>query len=148
MTASSRTLQHVGEWKVEVRASSIEEVLTEVARTIARETGRAGDARREAGEWERIEIASRDVPALVVDWANELIGRSEIAGCAFGETRNVRVERVPASPSDPSGTIQLTAEVRGCRVDEFGSVLKAATYHDAVVEQHDGEWRAELLFDV
>lgn len=148
MTASSRTLQHVGEWKVEVRASSIEELLAELARVIAREAGWSGDARREAGEWERITIGARDLPGLLVDWANELIGRSEITGRAFDETRNVRVER-GATPS-PNGreAIRMTAEVRGSPVHEFGSALKAATYHDAVVERQGGGWRAELLFDV
>lgn len=141
MTASSRTLQHVGEWRVEIRAGSVEHVLIELARVIARETGWRDNAQRDAGAWEPIAIESRDLSGLLVDWANELIGRSEVAARAFADVRNICIEA-------DHKRHRLTAEVRGYPVAEFASVLKAATYHDAVLDNQNGEWRAEVLFDV
>ena len=141
MTASSRTLQHVGEWKVEIRAGSVEDVFVELARVIARETGWGGDAQGDPGRWEPIAIESRDLSGLLVDWANELIGRSEIVARAYPDVRSVRLDA-------DHERYRVSAEVRGHFVAEFGSVLKAATYHDAVLDCHDGECRAEVLFDV
>lgn len=148
MTASSRTLQHVGEWKVELRADSLEQLFVELARVIAGETGAPSATRSAAATWESVAIESRDYAALLVDWANELIGRSEIMGCAYGDVRSLRVEPDPSQPLRANEPVRLSAEVRGQPVEEWRSVLKAATYHDVSVEHTDGEWRGEVLFDV
>ena len=148
MTASSRTLQHVGEWKVELRADSLEQLFVELARVIAGETGTPSATRSPAATWERVSIESRDYPALLVDWANELIGRSEITGCAFSDVRSLRVEPAPSWPPHATEPVRLSAEVRGHPVEEWRSALKAATYHDVSVEHTDDEWRGEVLFDV
>lgn len=148
MTASSRTLQHVGEWKVELRADSLEQLFVELARVIAGETGARSATRAAADTWERVSIESRDYPSLLVDWANELIGRSEIMGCAYGDVRSLRIERGPADQPRANEPARLSAEVRGQPVDEWRSALKAATYHEVLVEHTDGEWRGQVLFDV
>jgi len=148
MTASSRTLQHVGEWKVELRADSLEQLFVELARVIAGETGARSATRSPATIWERVAIESRDYPALLVDWANELIGRSEIMGCAYGDVRSLRIEPGPSRPSHANEPVRLSAEVRGQPVEAWRSALKAATYHEVLVEHTDGEWRGEVLFDV
>jgi len=98
--------------------------------------------------WESVVIESRDYAALLVDWANELIGRSEIMGCAYGDVRSLRVEPGPDRSPHPNEPVRLSAEVRGQPVEEWRSALKAATYHDVSVEHTDGEWRGEVLFDV
>ena len=141
VTASSQTLHHVGEWKVELRADTIDEIFAELARTLAEATGsrRTSSAPR---AWEHIELEARDRAALLVDWANELIGRSEVAGRAYGDVRNLILEIGPAD------TARLVADVRGDPVDEWVSPVKAATYHGATVERQAGGWRAVLLFDV
>jgi len=138
-TATNRTLQHVGEWKVELRAPTIESLFGELAHVLAEATGPRGSP-SEPGAWERIELEAADCPTLLVDWANELIGRSEVAARAYGAVRNLVVEAsVPA---------RLTAEVRGDPVDEWVSPVKAATYHGVVVERQEGEWRGVILLDV
>ncbi|HMA24840.1 MAG: archease [Gemmatimonas sp.] len=141
MTATSRTLQHVGEWKVELRAATIEELFTELARVLADAVGPSRPSRTPTA-WERVELAARDYATLIVDWANELVGRSEVAGRAYRNVRNLIIERTPA------GRARLAADVNGDPVDEWVSPVKAATYHDAVVEPDEGKWRAVVLFDV
>ena len=148
MPASSRTLEHVGEWKVELRADSLEQLYIELARVIARETGAESGTTSSAAQWERVSVESRDHPALLVDWANELIGRSEVTGCAYAEVRNLRIESGPPRVANQGEGLRLSAEVRGQPVEEWVSVLKAATYHDALVERTNGEWHGEVLFDV
>lgn len=139
MAATSRTLEHVGEWQVEVRADTIEELFAELARVLAEAAGPCRPAR--ATEWESVELEARDLAALAVAWANELIGRGEISGRAYGNVRHLTIE----STSSP---VRLAADVSGDLVDEWVSPVKAATYHGAVVEQQGREWRGVMLFDV
>jgi SHS2 domain-containing protein len=141
VTASSQTLHHVGEWKVELRADTLDELFAELARMLAEAAGsrRTPSAPR---AWEHVELEARDRAALLADWANELIGRSEVAGRAYGDVRNLIVE------TGPAGSARLIADVRGDPVDEWVSPVKAATYHGATVERQAGGWRAVLLFDV
>lgn len=74
---------------------------------------------------------------------NELIGRSEVAGRAYTQARDLTIEPEPAT----SG-LTLAADVRGGGVDEWTSPLKAATYHGTEVEQVGSNWRAVVVFDV
>jgi SHS2 domain-containing protein len=141
MSATSRTLRHVGEWKIELRASALGELFVELARVLA---DAAGPRREPAGEepWERVELSARDLTALFVDWANELIGRSEVSGRAYEQVRNLVIDAGPAKPA------RVAAELRGPLVESWESPAKAATYHGALVDRDEGEWRAVLLIDV
>ncbi|MDE3127541.1 MAG: archease [Gemmatimonadota bacterium] len=138
MGAATRTLPHVGEWKVEVRAASRDEAFAEVARLIAAEAGRAAG---EPGPWEPVGLDARDGVTLLVDWANELIGRGEASGRAYDEVRALAI-------GDAGPGLRLAAEVRGRAVPDWRSPIKAATYHGASLERRGGRWRARLLFDI
>lgn len=141
MTSSSRTLQHVGEWKVEARGTTVEDLFIEVARVIATA---AGEAHPTSGShvWERVELEARDLATLLVDWGNELIGLGEVSERGYATVRDLHVAR------KPSGAVGLAAEVAGDPVEPWISPLKAATYHGAVVEHDDRDWRGVVLFDV
>ncbi len=136
--AYSRTDEHVGEWAVTLGGRSREELFGELARVIARAAGRPVGP---AGSWELVSVESPDATALLVAWANELVGRSEIAHRAYDEVRAPRIGETP-------GGLRLDAEVRGRAVPAWRSPIKAATYHDAIVEGRGRRWRARILFDV
>lgn len=141
MVASSRSLQHVGEWKLELRADTVENLFAELARVLAESAGPAGSPLGSEA-WERVELEARDHATLLVDWANELIGRSEVEGRAYGDVRNLIID------SSSTGPVRLAADVRGNPVSEWVSPVKAATYHAASVERKGSEWRGVVLFDV
>jgi SHS2 domain-containing protein len=124
----------VGEWKVTISADNLDELVAEVARVVA-STG--GPARGEHGEWEAITLTARDTATLLADWANELIGRSEIEGRIYDDTRVTRID---------DG--YLEAEVRGRRANMWNSPLKAATYHHLELVRDGGRWRLTMLMDV
>jgi SHS2 domain-containing protein len=134
MRATSRTEEHVGEWKVSLRADSIEELFAEAARVVSRA---CGPATGEPGDWEPVELRARDDATLLVDWLNELLGRSEVTGRAYDEVRGLTVR--------DGG---LAGEVRGKRVRQWRSALKAATYHGLVLERAGRRVSAVVLFDV
>ena len=139
MEPRSTTLEHVGEWKVSVEADTLEAVFIELARVIARSVGEGSSA---AGEWEPVVVAARDPATLLVDWANEMLGRSEVTGRAYSEARRVRIRELADSSH------QFSAEVRGPAVDTWTSPLKAATYHGLSLRKVGGRWHAVILFDV
>jgi SHS2 domain-containing protein len=140
MHQRAETGEHVGEWKVIVSGRRLEDVFEATARVIANATGRTSD--EDPAAWESIDITARDVPTLLVDWANELLGRSEVTGLAYAELRSVRVVQLPG------GSARASAQLRGKRVTQWTSQLKAATYHALLLEKRGNEWHAEVLFDV
>jgi SHS2 domain-containing protein len=141
MRPTSRTMHHVGELKVEAVAPTLEELFAEIARVIAERAG-AGRARAEDAQWESVALEATDLVALLVDWANELIGRGEITCRRYDAVRNLTIDATVASAP------RLVGEVRGTSVDEWISPIKAATYHGAEVQQTAEGWRAAVLFDV
>lgn len=138
MRPTARTTQHVGEWRVVVSGRDREAVFREVARVIA---NAIAGARGESGSWEHVRVDGRDWAALLVAWANELIGRSEASGRAYERVRNVRC-------ATEDGGYLIEADILGRAVDDWRSPIKAATYHGVTLEPRDSRWRATLLFDI
>ncbi len=134
MRSLSRTEEHVGEWKVTIRADTLEELFAEAARVVSRSCETTRDA---AGDWEPVSLAARDGESLLADWMNELLGRSEVNVRAYDDVRRLRIDGA-----------RLEGEVRGRPLAEWRSPLTAATYHGLSVEQEDCRWRAVVLLDV
>jgi len=132
--SSSGFEEHVGELKLRIEAETLEELFAEAARFVSRQ---CGPLEGPAGDWERVVLSAGDAGTLLVDWLNELIGRSEVENRAYGEVRIVAL-----------ADGRLEAEVRGRPVERWESALKAATYHGLVLEREGGRWKAAVLFDV
>jgi SHS2 domain-containing protein len=142
MRPYARSEEHVGEWKLSLWADTLEEIFLEAARVIARECGpvrrQTADGRRQSdGEWERVTVSARDPATLLVDWLNEMLGRSEIHGRAYDEFRDLK--RTEES---------LSVETRGRPVASWQSAMKAATYHGLELKRQGNRWKAVVLFDV
>ncbi len=88
------------------------------------------------------EASGQSVGRILVAWLNELIFHLDTYGFVG---KKVRILKLDAA----SG---IRAEVSGEEFDperhERRLLLKAATYHDLKVEQKDGEWTAEVIFDI
>ena len=117
-----------------IRAETLEELFVEAARVVSSQCGRTAG---EPGPWQTIRIAEPNHALLLVDWLNDLIGRSEIEQRAFSDVLALRLHNG-----------RLTAEVRGPRVVAWTSPLKAATMHGLKLEREGPRWKAEVLFDV
>ncbi len=140
----ARFEDHVGELALTIGAGSLEELFVEAARVVSRECGETRDA---PGPWEKVALGARDEASLLVDWLNELIGRSEVEGRAYGEVRQLAITG-PGSSAAEDGPARLEAEIRGRPVLTWESALKAATYHGLELERRGGYCRARVLFDV
>lgn len=137
MSASSRTIEHVGEWAVEIEADSVGEVFSSLAATVATA---AGPPSQEWSDWEAISLRARDPESLLIAFANELISLGEVHETAFSELSDLDVRL--------DDECSLSCRMRGRRVHSWLSPLKAATYHGARLRGEDDSWEASILFDV
>ncbi len=88
-----------------------------------------------------VEAESQSPDGLLVAWLNELIFRLDTDGFIGRKVNIVELK---------SNTVR--AEVTGEQFDpakhEGRLLLKAATYHDLKLEERNGEWVAEVIFDI
>ena len=133
-TPIPREAPRPAEWRVTIRADTMEELFVEAARIVSQQCGRAVG---EPGPWHTIRIAEPNEALLLVDWLNELIGRSASERRAFTDVLALRLH---------DG--RVTAEVRGRRVAHWTSPLRAATMHGLKFERDGPRWKAEVMFRV
>lgn len=131
--------EHTAEVRLRIEAPTIEALFAEAGRGLA-ELLAAGSAGvpPASGEPERVTLRTRDRDALLVDWLNELIFRSETERRIFSE---VEVERVAGGA--------LSATIRGSEpAEEIRTLVKAATMHDVRIEESEHGVSAVVVFDV
>ena len=129
-------VDHTSEVQLEVKAESLAGLAVEAGRALGLLMLR-GTPAEVSGPARTLEVASIDRDALLVDWLNEILFVAETE-------RWVPVE-FEVEESSPT---RLRAVARGVPVAEVPSSVKAATFHGLRVEEHDGSWRAEVIFDV
>lgn len=83
-------------------------------------------------------IDSIDAVALLVDFLSETLYLSDVNNEAYFD----------AIIHELSNT-HIKATVRGAKITGFEVVeIKAVTYHDLSIKQIDGEWVADIVFDI
>lgn len=127
---------HTADVRIRIEASDLAGIFEEAARALAEVMG--GDALPEPpAEAAAIEIQAADREALLVEWLNELVFRSETERRLFPRAR---VEDV----SDR----RLLAHVRAVEVVDLKTPVKAATWHGLSVREAPAGWTAEVVLDV
>jgi protein archease len=135
--AGHRFQAHTGEVRLELTASSCEELFAEAGRALAElMLGEVRDPPAPAPA-QVVEVRARDRPALLVEWLNELIFLSETSKQVFTRFRVERVDETMAR-----------AVVAGVAPETLKTAVKAATLHGVSVEESSGSWRASVVLDV
>jgi len=131
-----RWVDHTAEVQLQVGAESLAGLAAEAGRALGLFLLR-GAPSEPAGEARTIEVLSVDREALLVDWLNEILFLAE-------------VERWVAVEFDilETSSERLKASARGVPVEEPPALVKAATFHGLAVEERDGGFQAEVIFDV
>ncbi len=83
-----------------------------------------------------VTLEALDVETLLVDWLNELLYWTEIAGLAF-----------TAFDFETLTPTHLVATAHGAPITEYGKYVKAATFHDIAVLQTPEGYETEIVFD-
>lgn len=86
----------------------------------------------------KVHIKSADVTSLLVDFLSEALYLSDVYNEAYLDATINAVNE-----SEISATL-CGAPVKGFEVVE----LKAVTYHDLQVQQVNGRWQADIVFDI
>lgn len=130
--------EHTGELRVRLEAPSLEELFVEAGRALAEVQVGRGPLPAPAGMIERVELRAHDAEALLVDWLNELLFRSEVARRIYVE---LLLERVTGR--------ELTGAIRGSRPrEELRTLVKAATLHGMKIERGARGFATSVVFDV
>jgi SHS2 domain-containing protein len=131
--------EHTSEVKVRLFAPSLRELFGEAALALAEIMAESPSADAGAETVEHVAVEARDIEALLVEWLNELVYRTEQSGRVYAA---VQVDRL----SDR----RIEATIRGSPADQLKTPVKAATFHDLrVVPLDEGEgWMASVVLDV
>jgi SHS2 domain-containing protein len=126
---------HTSEVRVRVWAPSLGALFEEAGRALGELMGEGATGAE--GDAEEVEVEALDRDALLVDWLNELVYRTEMRGRLYTE---IRVDRI--------GGQYLFAWVRGRPFPEGGVPVKAATYHGLSIEEGPRGFSAAVVVDV
>jgi SHS2 domain-containing protein len=129
-------LDHTSEVQLEVEAESLGGLAAEAGQALGLLLLRDVPARPE-GSARELQVESVDREALLVDWLNEILFLAEVERWVAVEFDILEVS-----------SVHLKASARGVTVDESPALVKAATFHGLAVEERDGRWQAEVIFDV
>jgi SHS2 domain-containing protein len=135
-TATHSFEEHRGELEIRIDAPSLPALFAEAGRALA-EVMHATPLEAPAGWSDEVVVNGRDREALLVEWLNELVFRSEVSKVLFTEFEITHL-------SDR----RLAAAIRGTRVHELRNPVKAATYHGLSVTEHAGGVTAKVILDV
>ncbi len=86
----------------------------------------------------KIEINSLDLPALLVDFLNEVLYLIQTNKEIY---HNIKFNKFTDK--------EIKAELFGNKVEKFEDDIKAVTHHSLEIKQkNDGNWEAIVLFDI
>ncbi len=135
-TAGFEILEHTADVGVRGRGETVEQAFEQATQGLLDIVGvwQPGPGARES-----IAVEAHDLGALLVDWLGEVL--------YLQDTRDVVVSGLEVSSVQggrATGWVELAP-----RPEEIeGTAVKAITYHQLVVEQHDDRWVAQVYLDI
>jgi len=86
-----------------------------------------------------ISLEADNLEELFLDWLNELISLSAAKGLIF---EDFAINKISETHIEAA---VAAADIKSYKVN---TEIKAATYHELKVQQINGSWQAEVIFDV
>jgi SHS2 domain-containing protein len=134
-----RTIEHTADIGIEVEADTLAELFEGTAAAMF---SLIVDPDTVKGMEERdLTLEAGDLEELLFMWLNELLFILYSEGLLFSgfKVKDIGEERMVATVSGER------LDLRRHRLDEE---IKAATYHEMMVERRDDGWKARVIFDV
>jgi SHS2 domain-containing protein len=132
-------IDHTADMYIRVRGTALHNLFEKAAFALFDIMVELDNVREEASE--RIQLEGTDLPELMITWLNHLL--------FLWETKEILFKKFQVRILDHA---RLEAEAWGERFEperhEFLTEIKAATYHNLVIEQTQGKWVAEIIFDL
>lgn len=129
---------HTGEVQIRIESSSLPELFEESGYALAElMLGEELPVTPPDAEQEFVLLEDADTEALLVDWLNELISRSDV-------NKRVYTHLVVDDLSERT----LRARIRGCTPTVLKTAVKAATFHGLEILEHEDRFTATVVLDV
>ncbi|MFH0762531.1 MAG: archease [Candidatus Omnitrophota bacterium] len=132
-------IEHTADIGIRVKGDSLKELFSNTAlamfEIIAERKNPAGTNLKSI----KIKQQAENLDELFINWLNELLSLSAARGLIFSD---FKIEALDDK--------NLEASVVGENTSNFkvNTEIKAATYHQLKLEERDGGWMAEIIFDV
>jgi len=136
ITPRHRFVEHTGELELRLYAPNLASLLEEAARALADVMAEDASGPPTAPA-EHVELTATDREALLLDWLNELVYRSDVAKRVYAD---VHVER--------ANDRHMEATVRGREPTSPKTAVKAATWHRLRVHDTPKGLEATVILDV
>ena len=139
MTARFELVDHTGDLGVRVFGESLSQLFEQAAHALTfiltePETIRLKETRR-------IQLEAKTHEELLITWLNELVYLFETKGLLF---KTYDVLSVHAHHLEALAQGESYVEGR----HPIKTTVKAATYHQLKIENHQGVWTAQVIFDL
>lgn len=132
-----QVVEHPADLKLKVFGKDLPDLFCNLVKAIAEETKSSTLGILPKVElWEKIEIKFLDLFLLFVDFANEIIYRSDANNKIYMDCKIIEISEN-----------KLKAKIAGVKADKKLDI-KAATYHEGYVKQVGRGWEAVILFDI
>jgi SHS2 domain-containing protein len=128
---------NTAEVALRLSAPTLESLFAEAGRALAELTFGEGPLPPPTGAPVRVTLDSVDRDALLVDWLNELVYRTETMGQLFVAFELERLEGA-----------SLVASIRGAEVESLRPLVKAATLHGVHITEQSHGYEATVVLDI
>lgn len=133
-----RILSHTADLRLEVYGKTLEELFKNAAEALAEILfGEKIPLSHEKAPVEKITIHSTNQNALLVDFLNEILAKSQIKKIAYKVHKVIKLE-----------DNEIETEISGMLVEKFKEDVKAITYHEADIKKEGKIWKTKLIMDV
>lgn len=131
-----KVVEHTADWALQLRGGDLTELFRHAAVGIARLLV-ADPTAVPQDTWRELTLEAYDAEGLLVEWLGELAYWAEQEGLIFPIVEHLEVT-----------ANRLAGSLRGGRAPELQKHIKAVTYHDLAIREHDGELEVTVVFDV
>lgn len=128
---------HTSDVEIRVEARSLRELFIEAGLALAEVMAGRSELPAAGPEYQVVSLSAPDRDALLVDWLNELIYRSERERKIFTV---LTIEQLTER--------QLVAGIQGAPVPDLRTIVKAATFHGLRTTETDTGAAAKVILDV
>lgn len=135
-------LEHPADLKIKASGQDLSEVFVNLALGVASQqlgVDDLGGATANESEWEELVLESESLESLLIDWLNEILYRSDVNQKVYLDFKILQFSESPA---------KIKTKIRGQKVAQKKSEIKAATYHELEIQKTEGTREATVIFDI
>lgn len=147
MAKDFEILPHTADLKIRVYGATLSELFRHALIGMFQSIGPRSDVCVRAGERveckklpveHTVEVQSHDVESLLVDFLSQVLYLSDVHNEAY----------LDADIHELNNN-QIRATIKGVPITGFDNVeIKSVTYHDLRIQQIDGVWQTDIVFDI